>query len=1361
MSLMALAALVTSGVMVAPAKVTVAQDAAPVLIRDVRIVVKPGTVIERGNILIRDGKFEAVGSASADGAEVIDGAGLTAYAGFIHPQLNGPLPSAGDEGGSGGGGGRGQGGGGQQSAANQAAAQRQRDEDPFGVQSNFRLKESVRLVKEGEVGALPDYAKSGYSLANLVPSGGVIGPEPGVLPTNSERFMEGTAMDGRTVSVRVSTRGFGGYPGSTMGVMAFIRQMFYDAKDATAEQADLSLLKRATDGSARPIFEGLNDVSFFMAQKVAKEFGLKPVYSFNSGAGAVKDLLGGSGVLLRGTVPSRPSIGDDLSRTSLDSVRGYFNEVQAGAELEKAGVAFAYAPASSGSPLEGLRTYVRAGLSKEAALASLTTVPASILGMEGLTGTVEAGKRADLVLVQGDVFDSSSQVMATFSGGKRAGFAMPERKSADALKADEALKTMPANYALFPAPAEKTKAFRLYKNATVWTQGPQGTLAGADVLIRDGKIVAVGRGLAAPEGCEVVDATGKHISPGIWDAHSHTGISGGVNEGSQMITVQVRIRDVVDHTQTNIYQQLSGGTVGALQLHGSANAIGGQSNTVKWRWGMRPDDLTVEGAPEGVKFALGQNPIREDGGGNTAVGTTLLTFRPRTRMGVEEAIRRALALGQEYNQAWDDYRAGRRTTKPRTDLQLEGLGEIVKGTRWIHSHGYRADEMLMLIRVTKEFGARLQTLQHVLEGYKIADEMAAAGVGASTFSDWWGFKLEAYDAIPFNAALMAERGVSVSVNSDSGNHARRLNQEAAKSMRYGGVTAEQALSFVTIGPARQLGIDDKTGSIEVGKDADLAVWTAEPLSIYAICTETYVDGVKRFDRANDAAQRAAREEELKKAKALLTTVSGDSPFSTGASASDGGKGDEVAAVTKTTATFGIATLEGQPATMRYARKPVVITGGTVHPMSGDPYVGDVLIGSDGKIVAVGRNLKSDGAVVVNARGKHVYPGLIDPAAGLGLNEIGQVPASDDSSERGDYHPDYRVERTINPEWETLSVARHQGILTALVKPSGSGIPGQAALIHTEGYTYEDLTIQGGVALATTVGGGGRGFGDALRFDDSLSHDHDGHDHDAEAHLHQHGLDLVLDTCCGHYHNDEVYTSGMLQQGGGSGSLSGLTARLDEARTYARDRRLATPEKPLARDQRHEAMLLVAEGRLPVMISVNSAADIKTCVEWAEKEKVKILLYGCQGAGEIADWLAAKGVPIVLTAVYSLPGADLPVDYFYSLPAKLSKAGVKFCLSINDDKDARQLRDVAGWAAAYGVDREEAARLMTLRTAEILGIDNRLGSIRPGLDGTVILTDGEITETRTQVLRAWIQGREVPLESKQTRLYDKYRTRPRG
>src|SRR5438270_1279103 len=419
----------------------------------------------------------------------------------------------------------------------------------------------------------------------------------------------------------------------------------------------------------------------------------------------------------------------------------------------------------------------------------------------------------------------------------------------------------------------------LIRNATVLTAS-HGTLPATDILIRGGKIVAVGQNLKAPEGARVVDATGKFVSPGIIDAHSHSMMDGSVNECTKSVTSMANTRDIINPTDIDIYRELAGGTTAALLLHGSCNSIGGQSTTVKFKWGHPAADFPVPGAPPGIKFALGENPKRSN---FNAPGLT--PRYPATRMGVEETIRDAFTRARDYKAAWDDYRARsargeKNLIPPRRDLELEPLVEVLEGKRFVHSHCYRSDEILMLMNVADEFGFKVRTLQHVLEGYKVASEIARHGAMGSTFTDFWGYKMEAYDAIPYNAAIMTRHGVVSSVNSDSDERARRLNIEAAKTMRYGGLSEEEALRLVTLNPAIQLGIDGRTGSIDVGKDADLVVWSAHPLSVYSHPELTFVDGELLFDRQADIARRPALEAErrqLEQAEANRPPAQGGTP----------------------------------------------------------------------------------------------------------------------------------------------------------------------------------------------------------------------------------------------------------------------------------------------------------------------------------------------------------------------------------------------------------------------------------------------------------------------------------------------------
>jgi imidazolonepropionase-like amidohydrolase len=387
-------------------------------------------------------------------------------------------------------------------------------------------------------------------------------------------------------------------------------------------------------------------------------------------------------------------------------------------------------------------------------------------------------------------------------------------------------------------------------NATILTAS-HGTIQKGTIIIRDGKIAAVGTDIAVPAGAQLIDGTGKFVTPGIIDAHSHSSLQG-INEGSSSVTSQVCICDAFREDGLTLYRQLAGGVTAANVLHGSANTIGGQNLVVKMRFGLPVDSMRFEKAPPGIKFALGEN-VRQTNVGNMPGRTPRY---PRTRMGVEELLRDSFTRAREYQAEWKDYDKAKASWKkgqsepipPRRDVQLDPLVEILEGKRLVHAHSYRSDEILMLLKVAKDFGFHIATLQHVLEGYKVADEIAAAGTGASTFADEWAYKLEAWDAIPFNAALMAERGVRVSINSDSDERARRLYQDAAKVMHYGGASEEEALKMITLNPAFQLGVDKYTGSIDVGKDADITIFTAHPFSPAARVDMTLVDGRVFFDR---------------------------------------------------------------------------------------------------------------------------------------------------------------------------------------------------------------------------------------------------------------------------------------------------------------------------------------------------------------------------------------------------------------------------------------------------------------------------------------------------------------------------------
>jgi N-acetylglucosamine-6-phosphate deacetylase len=390
----------------------------------------------------------------------------------------------------------------------------------------------------------------------------------------------------------------------------------------------------------------------------------------------------------------------------------------------------------------------------------------------------------------------------------------------------------------------------LFRDFTVWTSGPDGILAGGSVWVVDGliqQVFADSTELAAvelPEGTIVVEGEGRHLSPGLIDCHSHAATDSGVNEGSQAITAEVRIGDFVDCNDITIYRQLAGGLTAANVLHGSANPIGGQNQVIKLRWSSNDEQLKFQEAPPGIKFALGENVKRSN-------STQSATRYPGSRMGVDQIIRDAFYNATEYrlrHRQWADRRDG---LPPRIDLELEALSEIIDGKRWVHCHSYRQDEILTLIRTLDQFHVQIGTFQHIMEGYKVADSMAHHGAMASAFADWWAYKLEVADAIPYGGAIMHDQGIVVSFNSDDGELGRRMNHEAAKAVKYGGIEPAEALKFVTLNPAKQLRVDSYVGSLEVGKHADVVVWSGSPLSTLSRVDQTWIDGRCYFDRLHD------------------------------------------------------------------------------------------------------------------------------------------------------------------------------------------------------------------------------------------------------------------------------------------------------------------------------------------------------------------------------------------------------------------------------------------------------------------------------------------------------------------------------
>src|SRR5271168_563026 len=385
----------------------------------------------------------------------------------------------------------------------------------------------------------------------------------------------------------------------------------------------------------------------------------------------------------------------------------------------------------------------------------------------------------------------------------------------------------------------------IIKNAVVMTV-THGIVQNGSVYIKDGKIVAVGESVKAPSSATVIDAQGKYLTPGIVDSHSHIALDDDVNEATSPITPQMIMKDAFDYQDKAIYRALAGGVTTSLLLHGSANMIGGQAVVIKHKYGLSRDELLFPNAPRSIKFASGENPKRVYGDRNQL---------PSTRMGNFAVQREALVQAQDYMREWDAYndklkRGDKDASSPKRDLKMEALADVLRGKIFVQIHCYRADEMLTEMAMAKEFGYKVRAFHHAVEAYKVADQLAANNIGIATWADWWGFKQEAWDAIPWNATMAMRKGVRVAIKSDSEDYDRRLNQEAGKIMRYGGATEEEALKMITLNAAWIIGVDDRVGSIEVGKDADIVIWDGYPLSSYGVPEKVLIDGEVYFDRTH-------------------------------------------------------------------------------------------------------------------------------------------------------------------------------------------------------------------------------------------------------------------------------------------------------------------------------------------------------------------------------------------------------------------------------------------------------------------------------------------------------------------------------
>jgi imidazolonepropionase-like amidohydrolase len=755
------------------------------------------------------------------------------------------------------------------------------------------------------------------------------------------------------------------YPSSLMGMTALLRQMYLDQnwyKNGNSKTSDLSLEALTNNEKLVQIFTTEDKLNSLRASKIGKEFGINFVLK---GSGnefeRIEEIKNtNSKFIIPINFPEAYDVSNPYQADQMDlkDLR-FWNQAPTNLKvLSDNNVVFALTTDKL-KKLEDFRTNllksIKFGFDKTKALESLTTVPASILGKSNEIGSLKNGSYANFVITSGEIFDEKTVLFENWVQGTKfivndinakdirgnydliigndsykwkidGEIASPKSeittankkkvssklsvannwitalvKSKDSINTNynrltgfaentqnlsgkavlsngtevkwSATKTAPfvivkdttkpaklnpiipvtfpnIGFGNVQKPAQQTL---LFKNATVWTNEKEGILQETDVLVKNGKIATIGKNISDVS-ATIIDAKGKHLTAGIIDEHSHIAISNGVNEGGHNSSAEVTIEDVVNSEDINIYRDLAGGVTISQLLHGSANPIGGRSAIVKWKWGLSPEEMLYKNQPKFIKFALGEN-VKQANWGNVNP-----TRFPQTRMGVEQVFTDYFQRAKEYDATWKKHNSGSKKDKtkaPRVDLELQTLAEILNKERFITCHSYVQSEILMLMNVAEKFNFKVNTYTHILEGYKVADEMKDHGVGASTFSDWWAYKFEVNDAIPYNGALMHNQGVLVAFNSDDAEMSRRLNQEAAKAVKYGNVSEEDAWKFVTLNPAKLLHIDDKVGSIKVGKDADIVLWNNNPLSIYAKAEKTLIEGVVYYDVQKDELQRVA------------------------------------------------------------------------------------------------------------------------------------------------------------------------------------------------------------------------------------------------------------------------------------------------------------------------------------------------------------------------------------------------------------------------------------------------------------------------------------------------------------------------
>ncbi|QCE42061.1 amidohydrolase family protein [Psychroserpens sp. NJDZ02] len=921
-----------------------------------KIYVTPNQIIEKGTLLIKDGKVVSSGASVTipKNAVVIDVTGKSIYPSFIDIYSDFGIKKP--------------------SSASGNRRNPQYDASREGFYWNDHIRPDQNAIDHFKFDSKKAEAlrKAGFGVVNSHIDDGII-QGTGVLVTLAASGSDATRLlddrVGQFSGTSKSKTSRQAYPTSLMGTMALLRQVNHDADwyaKGNIKEKDRALEAYIANKNLVQFFDAGKKINALRFDKLGDQFGIQYVFV---GGGDEYELISdikntNAKFILPLDFPDAYDMEDPLlaQSVSLEDLKAWNQSPANPKVLAENNIQFALTTHKLKEAKELMPNIIKAiayGLDKTKALEALTTIPAGIIGKSSELGHLKSGAYANFLITSGDVFEKETTIYenwvtgikdeltpmntADLRGSYTFNFDNTDYEleiSGDIEKLKSKVKTKTKEYGskisfsanwmqLTFAAADSTKKefvrvvtnvtnpktlsgklfypngnegpflatkqakdakkgdkkdsedkddktptiypvtypnmaygmeslpqqeTLLFKNVTVWTNEKDGIIKNTDVLIKNGKIAKMGINLSAGN-ATVIDGTGKHLTAGIIDEHSHIATES-VNEAGQNSTAEVTIEDVLDAEDVDIYRNLAGGVTSIQILHGSANPIGGRSAIIKLKWGEKADNLVYKNSPKFIKFALGENVKQSNWGDNAK------TRFPQTRMGVEQVYTDYFQRGKEYD-------ALKKSGKPyRKDLELETLAEILNKERFVSCHSYVQSEINMLMKVAEKFDFRINTFTHILEGYKLADKMVEHGAGGSTFSDWWAYKYEVNDAIPFNAPIMHNAGVLVAINSDDAEMSRRLNQEAAKSVKYGDISEEDAWKFVTLNPAKLLHIDDRVGSIKVGKDADVVLWTDNPLSIYAKAEKTIIEGKIYFDLERDAKLR----ETIKKEKNELTML---------------------------------------------------------------------------------------------------------------------------------------------------------------------------------------------------------------------------------------------------------------------------------------------------------------------------------------------------------------------------------------------------------------------------------------------------------------------------------------------------------